>query len=381
MSLRIEKTEKNVLASLINKVTIGDCIENMRHIPDASIDLVFADPPYNLQLSGAQLKRPDHSAVTAVLEDWDKFDTTRAYDEFTSAWMKEAHRILKPDGAIWVIGSYHNIYRVGAVLQDTGFWMINDVIWRKSNPMPNFRGRRFTNAHETLLWAVKSQKSRYTFNYDSMKAMNDDVQMRSDWTLPVCNGGERIKDEENGQRAHPTQKPESLLARVLMATTNPGDLVLDPFFGSGTTGAVAKKLGRRFIGFEREETYAEVARKRIRAVKPIRDPELLAMPTKRTAMKVPFGALLEGGMIKPGETLVSPKGKWRAKVRADGSLVHDNDGGIAISGSIHSLGAKLQGRESCNGWSFWSLERKNKDVPIEDLRVEMRQRMGAEALN
>ena len=381
MSLRIEKTEKNVLASLINKVTIGDCIENMRRIPDASIDLVFADPPYNLQLSGAQLKRPDHSAVTAVLEDWDKFDTTRAYDKFTSAWMKEAHRILKPDGAIWVIGSYHNIYRVGAVLQDTGFWMINDVIWRKSNPMPNFRGRRFTNAHETLLWAVKSQKSRYTFNYDSMKAMNDDVQMRSDWTLPVCNGGERIKDEENGQRAHPTQKPESLLARVLMATTNPGDLVLDPFFGSGTTGAVAKKLGRRFIGFEREETYAEVARKRICAVKPIRDPELLAMPTKRTAMKVPFGALLEGGMIKPGETLVSPKGKWRAKVRADGSLVHDNDGGIAISGSIHSLGAKLQGRESCNGWSFWSLERKNKDVPIEDLRVEMRQRMGAEALN
>lgn len=379
MSLRIEKTEKNALASFINKVTIGDCIEKMRQIPDASIDLVFADPPYNLQLSGAQLKRPDHTAVTAVLEDWDKFDTTSAYDEFTSAWMKEAHRILKPDGAIWVIGSYHNIYRVGSVLQDTGFWMINDVIWRKSNPMPNFRGRRFTNAHETLLWAVKSQKSRYTFNYDSMKAMNDDVQMRSDWTLPVCNGGERIKDEENGQRAHPTQKPESLLARVLMATTNPGDLVLDPFFGSGTTGAVAKKLGRRFIGFEREETYAEVARKRLRSVKPIKDTELLAMPTKRTAMKVPFGALLEGGMIKPGETLVSPKGNWRAKVRADGSLVHDNDSGIAVSGSIHSLGAKLQGRESCNGWSFWSLERKNKAVPIEDLRVEMRQRMGEQA--
>ena len=375
MSSTLENTAKSALAPLINKVTLGDCIAHMRAMPDACVDLVFADPPYNLQLSGAQLKRPDHTAVTAVLEDWDKFDTTRAYDEFTSAWLREAHRILKPDGAIWVIGSYHNIYRVGAVLQDTGFWMINDVIWRKSNPMPNFRGRRFTNAHETLLWAVKSQKSRYTFNYDSMKAMNDDVQMRSDWTLPVCNGGERIKDEENGQRAHPTQKPESLLARVLMATTNPGDLVVDPFFGSGTTGAVAKKLGRRFIGFEREETYAEVARKRIRSVKPIQDQELLAMPTKRAAVKVPFGALLEGGMIKPGETLVSPKGNWRARVRADGSLVHDNDGGVAISGSIHSLGAKLQGRESCNGWSFWTLERKNKSVPIEDLRVEMRQRM------
>lgn len=375
MPLNAENTTDSVLARYINKVTIGDCIAHMRAIPDASVDLVFADPPYNLQLSGAQLKRPDHTAVTAVLEDWDKFDTTRAYDEFTTEWMREAHRILKPDGAIWVIGSYHNIYRVGAVLQDTGFWMINDVIWRKSNPMPNFRGRRFTNAHETLLWAVKSQKSRYTFNYDSMKAMNDDVQMRSDWTLPVCNGGERIKDEENGQRAHPTQKPESLLARVLMATTNPGDLVLDPFFGSGTTGAVAKKLGRRFIGFEREETYAEVARKRIRSVKPIQDHTLLAMPTKRAAVKVPFGALLEGGMIKPGETLVSPKGNWRVRVRADGSLVHDNDSGVAISGSIHSLGAKLQGRESCNGWSFWSLERKNKSVPIEDLRVEMRQRM------
>jgi modification methylase len=376
MSSKAKKSQESVLSQFINKVMVGDCVEKMRLIPDESVDLVFADPPYNLQLSGAQLKRPDHSAVTAVLEDWDKFDTTRAYDKFTSAWMNEACRILKPDGAIWVIGSYHNIYRVGAVLQNTGFWMINDVIWRKSNPMPNFRGRRFTNAHEILIWAVKSRKSRYTFNYDSMKAMNDDVQMRSDWTLPLCNGGERIKDDENGQRAHPTQKPESLLARVLMATTNPGDLVLDPFFGSGTTGAVAKKLDRRFIGIEREETYVEIARKRLRSVKTIHDTELLAMPTKRTALKVPFGALLEGGMIKPGETLVSPKGTWRAKVRADGSLVHDNAGGVAISGSIHSLGAKLQGRESCNGWSFWRLERKKEAVPIEDLRVEMRQRMG-----
>ena len=372
------KTAENHLKKVTNSLIIGDCIAEMKNLPDQSIDLIFADPPYNLQLSGAQLTRPDETAVTAVLEDWDKFDTTRAYDDFTQAWMAEAHRILKPDGAIWVIGSYHNIYRVGTVLQDTGFWMINDVIWRKSNPMPNFRGRRFTNAHETLLWAVKSQKSRYTFNYDSMKAMNDDVQMRSDWTLPVCNGGERIKDEKNGQRAHPTQKPESLLARVIMASTNPGDLVLDPFFGSGTTGAVAKKLGRRFIGIERDQTYAEVAKKRLASVKPISDPELLAMPTKRAATRVPFGALLEGGMIKPGEVLVCPKGQWRARVRADGSLVESMPTGAAAmprSGSIHSLSAKMLGRESCNGWSFWQIERGKKTVPLDDLRDQIRQQM------
>jgi modification methylase len=364
--------------SMENKIILGDCIDEMRRLPDACVDLIFADPPYNLQLSGAQLKRPDHTAVNAVLEDWDKFDTMHAYDDFTAAWLKEARRLLKPNGAIWVIGSYHNIYRVGTVLQNIGFWMINDIIWRKSNPMPNFRGRRFTNAHEILLWAVKDQKSRYTFNYDSMKAMNDDVQMRSDWTLPVCNGGERIKNEQGGQRAHPTQKPESLLARVIMATTNPGDIVLDPFFGSGTTGAVAKKLRRRFIGIEREETYTAIARRRLKAVAAIEDPELLAMPTKRTATRVPFGALLEGGMIKPGETLTCPKGELRAKIRADGSLVQDapkSNSTLPMSGSIHSLSAKLLGRESCNGWSFWHIERRDKAVPIEDLRIEMRAQM------
>lgn len=367
--------------SVQNSVILGDCIEEMRRLPDASVDLIFADPPYNLQLSGAQLKRPDHTKVTAVLEDWDKFDTVRAYDEFTTAWMTEAKRLLKPDGAIWVIGSYHNIYRVGTVLQNIGLWMINDVIWRKSNPMPNFRGRRFTNAHETLLWAVKDQKSRYTFNYDSMKAMNDDVQMRSDWTLPVCNGGERIKDEKDGQRAHPTQKPESLLARVIMASSNPGDVILDPFFGSGTTGAVAKKLNRNFIGIERDAGYAKVAKKRIDAVEAIEDQALLAMPTKRTAARVPFGALLEGGMIKPGETLVCPKGKIRAKVRADGSLVHDDKKAdkVPMSGSIHSLSAKLLGRESNNGWSFWRIERRDKSIPIEDLRIQIRAQMGESA--
>jgi len=366
------------LKSVTNRLIIGDCVAEMKRLPDACVDLIFADPPYNLQLSGAQLTRPDETAVTAVLEDWDKFDTTRAYDEFTAAWMAEARRILKPDGAIWVIGSYHNIYRVGTILQDTGFWMINDVIWRKSNPMPNFRGRRFTNAHETLLWAVPSQKSRYTFNYDSMKAMNDDVQMRSDWTLPVCNGGERIKDEANGQRAHPTQKPESLLARVIIASSNPGDVVLDPFFGSGTTGAVAKKLGRQYIGIERDQTYAEVAKKRLAAVKPIQDQDLLAMPSKRAAPKVPFGALLEGGMITPGDTLVCPKGQWQARVRADGSLIESPMKGVTTpprSGSIHSLSAKMLGRESCNGWSFWQIKRGNTTVPLDDLRDEIRKQM------
>ena len=372
------RAAENHLKKAINSLILGDCIAEMKRLPDACVDLVFADPPYNLQLSGAQLTRPDETAVTAVLEDWDKFDTTRAYDEFTAAWMEQARRILKPDGAIWVIGSYHNIYRVGTVLQDSGFWMINDVIWRKSNPMPNFRGRRFTNAHETLLWAVKSQKSRYTFNYDSMKAMNDDVQMRSDWTLPVCNGGERIKDEKNGQRAHPTQKPESLLSRVIIASTNPGDLVLDPFFGSGTTGAVAKKLGRQFIGIERDAAYAAVAEKRLAGVNPIDDPDLLAMPTKRAATKVPFGALLEGGMIKPGETLICPKGERRARVRADGSLLESLPKGESLSprsGSIHSLSAKMLGRESCNGWSFWQIKRGKTVISLDDLRDQMRQQM------
>lgn len=365
--------------SIENSVVLGDCVTEMRRLPDASVDLIFADPPYNLQLSGAQLKRPDHSKVTAVLEDWDKFDTIHAYDDFTTSWLTEARRLLKPNGAIWVIGSYHNIFRVGTALQNTGFWMLNDVIWHKSNPMPNFRGRRFTNAHETLLWAVKDQKSRYTFNYDSMKAMNDDVQMRSDWTFPICNSSERIKDEDDGQRAHPTQKPESLLARVIIATTNPGDIILDPFFGSGTTGAVAKKLNRRFIGIEREDSYAKVAKKRIASVTAIADPKLLAMPTKRAATRVPFGALLEGGMIKTGEVLVCPKGQWRAKIRADGSIVqHDLDrtSVVPLSGSIHSLSARLLGRESNNGWAFWRIERRKKAIPIEDLRIEMRQQMG-----
>ena len=229
----------------------------MRQIADQSVDLVFADPPYNLQLAG-DLSRPDQTHVDAVTDAWDKFDSFSAYDAFTAAWLTEARRVLKPDGAVWVIGSYHNIFRVGTILQNLDFWVLNDVIWRKTNPMPNFRGRRFTNAHETLIWAAKSQKSRHVFNYEAMKALNDDVQMRSDWELPLCTGNERIK--EDGKKAHPTQKPESLLARVILASTRRGDVILDPFFGTGTTGAVAKRLNRNFIGIEQNSGYVKIAK-------------------------------------------------------------------------------------------------------------------------
>jgi len=364
-------------AKIENTVQQGNCIDVMRRLPEGSIDMIFADPPYNLQLSGAVLTRPDETAVEAVLDDWDKFDTFAAYDRFSEEWLHEARRVLKPDGTIWVIGSYHNIYRVGTILQHTGFWILNDIIWRKSNPMPNFRGRRFTNAHEILLWAAKTNKSRYTFNYESMKALNDDVQMRSDWTLPICNGGERIKID--GNKAHPTQKPESLLARVMIAASNPGDLILDPFFGSGTTGAVARKLHRRFIGIEQDQHYIDIARQRISAVTPIDDESLLALPSKRAQPRVPFGSLVEQGMIKAGETLVCPKGQLRARIRADGSLVHDDGSALPLNGTIHTLGAKLQGRETCNGWAFWHLERGRKTIPIDDLRSEMRVRLGVSA--
>ena len=361
------------IRSVENTVIHGDCLEAMRGLPEASVDMVFADPPYNLQLGDGVLTRPDESAVAAVRDEWDRLDTFAAYDEFTKAWLGEARRILKPDGTIWVIGSYHNIYRVGALLQDTGYWMLNDIVWHKSNPMPNFRGRRFTNAHETLLWAARDQKSKYTFNYESMKTLNDDIQMRSDWHLPICGGSERLKVQ--GEKAHPTQKPEALLARVVIAASNPGDLVLDPFLGSGTTGAVARKLHRRFVGIEREGRYIDLARERIAATEAIGDESLLAIPSRRAQARVPFGTLVEQGMVKAGETLVCPDRRFRAKVRADGSLVHDDSAGPPVNGSIHSLGARLQGRESCNGWSFWGLERGGAVIPIDDLRSEMRVRM------
>jgi modification methylase len=344
----------------------GDCIEVLRTLPDASVDMVFADPPYNLQLGG-DLLRPDNSKVDAVDDDWDKFDSFAEYDAFTRAWLKECRRVLKPEGSIWVIGSYHNVFRLGTAIQDLGFWVLNDIIWRKSNPMPNFKGTRFTNAHETLIWAARSrEQKRYTFNYDALKAFNEDTQMRSDWTLALCTGEERIKDAD-GKKAHPTQKPEALLHRVLLSATRPGDVILDPFFGTGTTGAAAKRLGRHFIGIERDETYARVAEKRIKAVVPAAPEDLAVMGSKRSEPKVPFGALVEAGLLRPGDRLYCPKGEREARVRADGSLVHGD-----LTGSIHKLGALLENAPACNGWTYWRFKTDQGLRSIDALRAEIR---------
>ena len=344
----------------------GDCIEVLKGLPDKSVDMVFADPPYNLQLGG-DLLRPDNSKVDAVDDDWDKFDSFAAYDAFTRAWLGECRRVLKDEGSLWVIGSYHNIFRLGAAMQDLGFWVLNDIIWRKSNPMPNFKGTRFTNAHETLIWAAKSrEQKRYTFNYDALKAFNEDTQMRSDWTLALCTGGERLKDE-NGDKAHPTQKPEALLHRVLLSASRVGDVVLDPFFGTGTTGAAARRLGRRFIGIERDETYAKLAEKRIKAVIPAAPEDLVVTGSKKAEPKVPFGALVEAGLLAPGDKLYCPKGEREARVRADGSLVSG-----ALTGSIHKLGALLENAPACNGWTYWRFKTDTGMRPIDALRAEIR---------
>lgn len=353
----------------VNTIINGDSIEALSKLPDASVDLVFADPPYNLQLEG-ELLRPNNTRVDGVDQEWDQFASFAEYDRFTHAWLAEAHRVLKPTGTLWVIGSYHNIFRVGVSLQDIGFWVLNDIVWRKSNPMPNFRGRRFTNAHETMIWASKDRSAKgYTFNYDAMKALNDDLQMRSDWVLPICSGGERLKDDQ-GQKAHPTQKPESLLHRVILASSNPGDVVLDPFFGTGTTGAVAKKLGRKYIGIERDAQYAEIAQHRIDRVQHA-DPESLQVTeSKRAQPRVPFGTLIERGMIEPGTVLYGPGKRHKARVRADGSLAV-----TGATGSIHKIGAHVQGQEACNGWTFWHLK---SDAGLTSIDV-LRQKIRAEA--
>jgi modification methylase len=337
----------------------------MENMPAASVDLVFADPPYNLQLA-SELRRPNNSRVQAVDDDWDRFASFEEYDAFTRRWLGEARRVLKDDGALWVIGTYHNIYRVGTVLQDLGFWILNDIVWRKTNPMPNFRGRRFTNAHEILIWAARSQdQKRYTFHYDAMKALNDDLQMRSDWLLSICSGSERLR--EAGKRAHSAQKPEALLHRVLLATTNPGDVVLDPFFGTGTTGAVAKRLGRRFIGIERDNGYVKLARQRIAEVVPLPDRDLEFTRSRREEPRIPFGWLVERGMLSPGQTLCDPSRRWAVRVRADGSVAAGE-----YSGSIHKVGALVQGAPACNGWAFWCFEDKGRLVPIDVLRQKLR---------
>ncbi len=351
-----------------NRILKGDCIELMRRLPEKSVDLVFADPPYNMQLGG-ELLRPNNTAVDGVDDAWDKFDDFAHYDQFTREWLSAARRVLKDDGALWVIGSYHNIYRVGAILQELGFWVLNDIIWRKTNPMPNFRGVRFTNAHETLLWCAKSKdQKRYTFNYEAMKVLNDDLQMRSDWTLPICSGGERLR--KDGQKAHATQKPEALLYRVILSTTNEGDVVLDPFFGTGTTGAACKKLGRDYIGIEREEEYVKLALERLSRVSRLAPEDLAVTRSKRKEPRVPFGTVVERGLLEPGQILFDRSRRYFARVRADGSLAIDD-----ATGSIHKVGAMVQGAASCNGWTFWYFDVEGSPVPIDVLRQKLRAEM------
>ena len=346
-----------MVKNVLNTVIHGDSIIEMAKMPARSIDMIFADPPYNLQIQGKGLSRPDNSYVQAVDDYWDKFESITAYDDFTFKWMREAHRVLKNDGTIWIIGSYHNIFRVGSILQNFGFWILNDIVWIKNNPMPNFRGTRFTNAHETLLWASKSKDSKYTFNYEAMKSLNDGLQMRSDWHLPICTGGERMKDS-SGDKLHSTQKPEGLLYRVIMASTRPGDVVLDPFFGSGTTGAVAKLLGRDYIGIEKDDKYVGAAKKRIAGVKVAANIEVTE---KHLPPRIAFGTLVEAGVLRPGDTLIDAKGHV-AKVLADGSLRAGD-----VQGSIHQVGARLAKTPSCNGWTYW----KSMDGrPIDELRRE-----------
>lgn len=364
-------SQKDKKSTVRNQILAGDCVELMKALPSGSVDMIFADPPYNLQLNG-DLHRPNNSLVDAVDDSWDQFESLQSYDEFTRSWLSAARDALKDDGSIWVIGSYHNIFRVGSILQDLGYWILNDIVWRKSNPMPNFRGRRFTNAHETMIWAAKSKDSKYRFNYDAMKGLNEDLQMRSDWLIPLCTGGERLKDED-GNKAHPTQKPEALLYRVIMSSTQPGDLVLDPFFGTGTTGAVAKKLGRDYIGLEREESYINVAQKRLSAIKKLGEGEILHAPAKREEPRIPFGWLIEHGLLKPGVTLTDTKGRFEAKVGADGNLITENS-----RGSIHKVGAAVQGAPSCNGWTFWHIRQGNRRMPIDDLRQKLRRTMAAD---
>lgn len=347
----------------LNRILHGECVEVMKTLPDASVNCVFADPPYNLQLRG-ELRRPDESVVDGVDDDWDKFAGYEAYDTFTRAWLSEARRLLHKDGTIWVIGSYHNIFRLGAIMQDLGFWILNDIIWRKSNPMPNFRGRRFTNAHETLIWAARGPESKYRFNYQAMKALNEDLQMRSDWYLPLCTGNERLKND-HGLKLHPTQKPESLLHRTLLASTIADDVVLDPFCGTGTTPAVAKKLGRRYLAIERHPDYLKAAEARLERVNVLPAEQLEVTPAKRELPRIPFGSFVENGSLPAGTVVYDRHRRLKARISPDGTLVSGQH-----RGSIHKLGALLTNAASCNGWTFWYFERDGKLLPIDTLRQE-----------
>jgi len=346
--------------SYINQILQGNNWELLEQLPEKSVDLIFADPPYNLQLEN-QLYRPNQSKVDGVFDQWDQFESLQAYDDFTRRWLTACKRVLKDNGTIWVIGSYHNIYRVGAIMQDLGFWFLNDILWIKTNPMPNFMGTRFNNAHETMLWASKEKGAKYTFHYKSLKTYNDDLQMRSDWYIPICSGRERLKNEA-GEKVHSTQKPEELLFRVILSSSNAGDLVLDPFSGSGTTAAVAKRLGRRFVGLEKEEVYVKASRERLAQVEPLKE-TLLTYPLEVKPPKVPFGNLLEKGMIQVGETLYSKDKKLQATVNASAVLCAGE-----LLGSIHKVSAQLLGKKTNNGWTFWYVLREGELVSINALR-------------
>ena len=351
------------MTKLLNKIVNGDSLKILKTIPNKTFDLVFADPPYNLQI-GKKLKRPDDSKVNGVNDKWDRFESFNDYDNFCKKWLKECKRVLKDNGSIWVIGTYHNIFRLGYHMQNIGFWILNDVIWKKNNPMPNFRGTRFTNAHETLIWASKNKKSKYTFNYQSLKCLNDDLQMRSDWTLPICNGSERVK--KNGKKVHSTQKPESLLLRILLASTNKNDFVFDPFLGTGTTAVVAKKLGRNYFGIEREKKYFNTAKQRLEKTIKIEDHYLDTIKNNKSKPRIPFGSLVELGIVKPGMSIFDHKKKVNAKIMADGSIKYKNS-----EGSIHKMAAKIIGTESCNGWTFWHYNNNGSILPIDNLRQRL----------
>jgi site-specific DNA-methyltransferase (adenine-specific) len=351
----------------LNSIIHGDCINVLSQFPGDSVDLIFADPPYNLQLS-QDLIRPNQSKVDGVDDVWDKFKSFEEYDTFCFQWLSECRRVLNVHGTLWVIGSYHNIYRIGKLLQDLGFWILNDVIWVKDNPMPNFRGVRFTNAHETILWVQKTRGAKYTFNHHSMKALNDDLQMRSDWYLPLCSGGERQK--YLGKKAHSTQKPEALLYRILLSSTHPGDVVLDPFFGTGTTGAVAKKLGRNYIGIERDSEYIDIARKRIEMIMPAPDVSLNIQEPRNRA-RIPIGALLEAGYLLPGQILTfSQNHAIKAIILANGKILCND-----LTGSIHSVAKQLSENQPINGWDSWLCEFDGQFLKLDDLRQKFRNRI------
>ena len=351
------------MSNTFNNIINGNSLEELKKIPDKSFDLIFADPPYNMQI-GEKLKRPDDSKVNGVNDKWDQFASFKDYDDFSKAWLSECKRVLKDNGSIWVIGSYHNIFRLGYHLQNLDYWILNDIVWRKNNPMPNFKGTRFTNAHETLIWASKSKKSKYTFNYQSLKCFNDDLQMRSDWLLPICNGKERLK--KNGHKVHSTQKPEALLYRIILATTKNGDCIFDPFLGTGTTAAVAKKLGRKYYGIEKDKKYYSAAKKRIEETKPFKDEYLDTIQNNKSRPRIPFGSLIEMGILEPGMTIFDPKKKYNARIMADGSIkCKENEG------SIHKVAAKILGAESCNGWTYWHYNLEGSMRPIDELRQKL----------